>query len=51
MAERARRAVMPVRVDGNVLTLAPDQRMLADPGTKLPIYIDPSWTGGIASNA
>ncbi|MFI0791492.1 polymorphic toxin-type HINT domain-containing protein [Micromonospora rubida] len=51
VAERAHRAVMPVRVDGDVMTLAPDKAMLADPGTKLPIYIDPSWTGGIAGNA
>ncbi|MER5702813.1 carboxypeptidase regulatory-like domain-containing protein [Micromonospora sp. NPDC002296] len=49
--ESARRAVMPVRVDGDVMTLVPDKAMLADRGTKLPIYIDPSWTGGIASNA
>lgn len=51
VAETARRAVMPVRVDGDTITLLPDRKMLADPGTKLPIYIDPSWTGGIVSNA
>ncbi|MCZ7420757.1 carboxypeptidase regulatory-like domain-containing protein [Verrucosispora sp. WMMA2121] len=50
-AETARRAVMPVRVDGDTITLLPDKKMLADPGTKLPIYIDPSWTGGIVSNS
>ncbi|MET8262185.1 carboxypeptidase regulatory-like domain-containing protein [Micromonospora sp. NPDC005205] len=49
--EAARRAVMPVRVDADALTLIPDKAMLADQRTKLPIYIDPSWTGGIASNA
>ncbi|MFC8849458.1 MULTISPECIES: carboxypeptidase regulatory-like domain-containing protein [unclassified Micromonospora] len=49
--EGARRAVMPVRVDGDTMTLVPDKAMLADQRAKLPIYIDPSWTGGIASNA
>ncbi|WP_204293143.1 carboxypeptidase regulatory-like domain-containing protein [Micromonospora gifhornensis] len=49
--ETTRRAVMPVRVDGKAMTIVPDKAMLADPRTKLPIYIDPSWTGGIASNA
>ncbi|NGM15036.1 carboxypeptidase regulatory-like domain-containing protein [Verrucosispora sioxanthis] len=51
IGETARRAVMPVRVDGQAMTIVPDKAMLADPRTKLPIYIDPSWTGGIASNA
>ncbi|MEV4543870.1 carboxypeptidase regulatory-like domain-containing protein [Micromonospora echinaurantiaca] len=46
-----RRAVMPVTVRRDSLTIVPDQAMLADPRTKLPIFIDPSWTGGIASNA
>ncbi|MEV0734005.1 carboxypeptidase regulatory-like domain-containing protein [Polymorphospora sp. NPDC050346] len=49
--EVARRAVMPVRVDGDAITIVPDKAMLADPRTKLPIFIDPSWTGGIDSNA
>ncbi|MFD2764444.1 carboxypeptidase regulatory-like domain-containing protein [Micromonospora eburnea] len=49
--EHARRAVMPVRVDGDTMTLLPDKAMLADQGAKLPIYIDPSWTGGISGNA
>ncbi|MFJ5600269.1 carboxypeptidase regulatory-like domain-containing protein [Micromonospora parva] len=46
-----RRAVMPVTVGRDSLTIVPDRAMLDDPRTKLPIYIDPSWTGGIASNA
>ncbi|WP_433551260.1 carboxypeptidase regulatory-like domain-containing protein [Micromonospora zamorensis] len=46
-----RRAVMPVTVGRDSLTIVPDQGMLVDPRTELPIYIDPSWTGGIASNA
>lgn len=49
--ESARRAVMPVRVDGETMTLVPDKALLADPGTKLPVFIDPSWTGGISGNA
>ncbi|WP_416900842.1 carboxypeptidase regulatory-like domain-containing protein [Micromonospora echinospora] len=49
--EASRRAVMPVRVDGDSMTIVPDKAMLADPRTKLPIYIDPSWTGSIVSNA
>ncbi|MFG1779480.1 carboxypeptidase regulatory-like domain-containing protein [Micromonospora sp. NPDC049048] len=49
--EGSRRSVMPVKVGDGALTIVPDQAMLADPGTKLPIYIDPSWTGGIVDNA
>lgn len=49
--EVARRTIMPVRVDGDAIMLVPDKAMLSDPRTKLPIYIDPSWTGGIVSNA
>jgi hypothetical protein len=47
----ARRAVMPVRVEGGTLTVTPDRRMLTDPGAKLPIYIDPAWTGSISGSA
>jgi hypothetical protein len=47
----ARRAVMPVRVDGGGLTITPDQKILTDSGTKLPIYIDPSWTGLVSGGA
>ena len=37
--------VAPVgwRVDGDRLTLLPDQAMLAAPGTRWPVYIDPVW--------
>ncbi|MFV2017824.1 LamG-like jellyroll fold domain-containing protein [Micromonospora sp. LOL_023] len=31
------------RVDGDQLTLLPDQAMLADPETTWPVYIDPIW--------
>ncbi|GIG93223.1 carboxypeptidase regulatory-like domain-containing protein [Plantactinospora endophytica] len=50
-AEPVRRAAMPVRVDGDGLVLVPDRKMLTDPRVELPIFIDPSWTGGISSNA
>jgi hypothetical protein len=45
----ARQAAMPVRVDGGGLTITPDQKMLTDPAAKLPIFIDPSWTGNVAN--
>ncbi|MGH3734236.1 MAG: carboxypeptidase regulatory-like domain-containing protein [Micromonosporaceae bacterium] len=47
----ARRAVMPVRVDGDSLTIVPSRTILTDPNAKLPIYIDPSWTGSISGSA
>ncbi|MDP4504732.1 LamG-like jellyroll fold domain-containing protein [Nonomuraea turcica] len=47
----AREAAMGVEVSGRHLRLKPDQRMLADPKTKFPVYLDPyfsaargSWT-------
>jgi hypothetical protein len=51
VATPGRRAVMPATVSGGQLTIKPDRKLLTDPGTKYPVYIDPSWTGGIASNA
>lgn len=50
-ADPVHRAVMPLRVEGEQLTIVPDRKMLADDRTKFPVFIDPSWTGGIASNA
>lgn len=47
----ARQAVMPVRVDGDELRIFPDHKLLADPAAKLPIYIDPAWTGKVSGNA
>jgi hypothetical protein len=44
-------AVMPVRLDGNTLTITPNRKLLTAPDTVLPIYIDPSWTGNISGNA
>ncbi|WJK42076.1 DNRLRE domain-containing protein [Solwaraspora sp. WMMA2056] len=31
------------RIDGDQLTLVPDQAMLTDPATRWPVYIDPIW--------
>ncbi|MDG4832663.1 LamG domain-containing protein [Solwaraspora sp. WMMD1047] len=31
------------RIDGDTLTLLPDQAMLASPNTRWPVYIDPVW--------
>ena len=50
-AEDLRRAVMPVKVDGDELVLTPDQNVLKNPRAKIPIYIDPSYTGLISGNA
>lgn len=47
----ARRAVMRVRATDDAITLIPDAKLLADPGAKLPIFIDPSWTGSISAGA
>jgi hypothetical protein len=45
------RAVMSMRVSGNELSLTPDAGLLSDPGVQYPLYLDPSWTGGISGNA
>jgi hypothetical protein len=47
----ARKAVMKVAAGKTQLTLTPDTRLLADPAAKLPLYLDPSWTGSISSGA
>jgi hypothetical protein len=51
VAAAAKRAVMPVTVSGNTLSLRPDAKLLADPGTKFPVYIDPAVTGLVAGGA
>ncbi|MFF5232467.1 ricin-type beta-trefoil lectin domain protein [Dactylosporangium sp. NPDC000521] len=48
---RVRKGVMPVSVAGGELSLTPDAALLDDPGTQYPVYVDPSWTGGISGNA
>jgi hypothetical protein len=42
-----REAVMPVRVSGDQLSIVPDQAMLADPAVRYPVFLDPSWSGGL----
>ena len=51
VAAAGRRSVMPVSVTKDTLSLRPDAKLLADPGTKFPVYIDPSVTGAIAGGA
>ncbi|GAB1646762.1 carboxypeptidase regulatory-like domain-containing protein [Krasilnikovia sp. MM14-A1259] len=48
--ERARRAVMPVSVSDASVTLRPDTRMLRDPRTEYPVFIDPGVTGSLVNN-
>ncbi|MEV0394968.1 carboxypeptidase regulatory-like domain-containing protein [Polymorphospora rubra] len=50
-AEGARRAVMPVRVGSDSLTIVPDKGLLTSPTAKFPIYIDPAWTGNISGSS
>jgi hypothetical protein len=47
----ARVAPVPAHVSGKgrVLSLAPDARMLASPGTRFPVYIDPSFEWYVAN--
>jgi hypothetical protein len=45
-----RTALMPMAVTGGQLTVVPDKAMLSDPGTKYPVFIDPSWSGGKYNN-
>jgi hypothetical protein len=46
----ARFAVMGESLTGTQLSVVPDQAMLGDTTTTLPLYIDPSWNGGISGN-
>ncbi|MEV6595570.1 carboxypeptidase regulatory-like domain-containing protein [Actinoplanes sp. NPDC051346] len=50
-AERSTRAVMPLKVSDSAVTITPDMKMLADPRTRFPVYIDPQVTGRISGNA
>lgn len=50
-AEGARRAVMPVKIGRNSLTIVPDKALLNSPTATFPIYIDPAWTGNISGSA
>lgn len=51
VAAAAKRAVMPVTVAKDTLSLRTDRKLLADPATKYPVYIDPSVTGAISGGA
>ncbi|MFJ7154622.1 FG-GAP-like repeat-containing protein [Streptomyces sp. NPDC101118] len=42
-ADGARQSALGVRLTAGALTLAPDQKMLTDPGTVFPVVIDPVW--------
>ncbi|MFD2767565.1 LamG-like jellyroll fold domain-containing protein [Micromonospora eburnea] len=46
----ARRATMPVRASAGKLTVTPDAAMLTAADTVYPVYIDPSWSGGLRNN-
>ncbi|MFV2096141.1 LamG-like jellyroll fold domain-containing protein [Micromonospora sp. LOL_014] len=50
-AEGARRAVMPVKIGQNSLTIVPDKSLLTSPTATFPIYIDPAWTGNVSDSA
>ena len=51
VAAAGKRSVMPVSFSKNVLSLRPDAKLLADPATKFPVYIDPAVTGQVAGGA
>jgi hypothetical protein len=36
---------MPIEVNGNTLTVEPDQTLLGDPGVEFPVLIDPPFSG------
>ncbi|MEO6083321.1 MAG: LamG-like jellyroll fold domain-containing protein [Umezawaea sp.] len=46
----ARKATMAVKVEAGTLSVTPDRTMVEDPATVYPIYIDPSWSGGLRNN-
>jgi hypothetical protein len=47
----ATRSVMPLTVAGGTLSLRPDAKLLADPATKFPVYIDPAVSGDVSGRA
>ncbi|HEX5202873.1 MAG TPA: carboxypeptidase regulatory-like domain-containing protein, partial [Actinoplanes sp.] len=51
VAATAKRAVMPMTFSKNILTLRPDAKLLADPATKFPVYLDPAVSGQVAGGA
>ncbi len=48
--ERSGHEVMPLKVSGNTMTLTPNRKVLTDPQTKFPVYIDPQVTGGLVNS-
>jgi hypothetical protein len=44
-AAAARRWPMPVRLAANELAVLPQRAVLTAPGTRFPLFIDPSWSG------
>ncbi|MGW2643019.1 hypothetical protein [Streptomyces sp. NPDC001348] len=48
-APRARVARVQGRLDGRKLSLVPDAKLLTDPRTRYPVFIDPSWNPHYAS--
>lgn len=38
---------MPAQVEEGAVTIVPDTRMIDDPGTQWPVFIDPSVSGGL----
>ncbi|GHJ48894.1 hypothetical protein Cs7R123_62360 [Catellatospora sp. TT07R-123] len=46
----AKRAVMRVRAASGRLTVTPDRTMVDAADTVYPLYIDPSWSGGLRNN-
>ncbi|NUT08323.1 MAG: LamG domain-containing protein [Hamadaea sp.] len=48
---KARTALVRATPGAGRLDLEPDLALLTGPDTVFPVYIDPSWTGGISGNA
>ncbi|MER5310927.1 VCBS repeat-containing protein [Streptomyces sp. NPDC002773] len=45
---KKKQVVMETAVAGESLTVVPDQKLLTDAGTTYPVYVDPSFTTGVA---
>ncbi|MFI5912254.1 LamG-like jellyroll fold domain-containing protein [Dactylosporangium sp. NPDC051541] len=46
----ARSAVMGEHLDAGGVTVVPDRAFLTDPRTRYPVFLDPSWAGGVSGN-
>ncbi|MEU4619622.1 carboxypeptidase regulatory-like domain-containing protein [Actinoplanes sp. NPDC023801] len=49
--ERTRKAVMPLKLEKDALTVTPDKALLSDPRTEYPVFIDPEVTGWLSDGA